>query len=130
MDYNDYSKPTLTEPGVKYFLSSTLKECHKIRMKFHNYIFNIGMFLLLVIVIAIILFCKYKGKISPSERYKKEKEKQEYILSKIQKSAYLLKLSKETKHSLSASRIGKSFEYSSILSASLCLELSKTIGIT
>jgi hypothetical protein len=85
MDYNDYSKPTLTEPGVKYFLSSTLKECHKIRMKFHNYIFNIGMFLLLVIVIAIILFCKYKGKISASERYKKEKEKQEYILSKIQK---------------------------------------------
>lgn len=85
MDYNDYSKPTLTEPGVKYFLNSTLKECHKIRMKFHNYIFNMGLFLLFIIVIGIILLCKYKGKLTPVEKYKKEKEKQEYILSKIQK---------------------------------------------
>ena len=84
MEYSGVSKPILTEPGVKYFLHSTLKQCHELRVQLHNYIFNIGLFLLLVIIIGIILLCKYKGKPTPVEKYKKEKEKQEYILSKIQ----------------------------------------------
>jgi hypothetical protein len=85
MEYSGFSKPSLTEPGVKYFLHSTLKRCHQIRLQMHNYIFNIGLFLALVIIIGIILLCKYKGKPTPVEIYHKEKEKQEYILSKIQK---------------------------------------------
>jgi hypothetical protein len=51
----------------------------------HNYIFNVGLFLLLVIIVGIILLCKYKGKPTAVEKYQKDKEKQEYILSKIQK---------------------------------------------
>jgi hypothetical protein len=43
MDLNDFSnqgwpspKPTLTEPGVRYFLNQTLKQCHVIKNNFHN----------------------------------------------------------------------------------------------
>jgi len=79
----EMSKPELVEPGVKYFLHQSLKQCHIIKEKMHNTIFNIGLFIVFLIVLCIILFYKYKGKITPIEIQKKNKEKQEYILSKI-----------------------------------------------
>jgi hypothetical protein len=82
---NDFSnKPSLTEPGVKYFLNQTLKQCHIIKNKFNNTIFNIGLFILFLTILGLILFFKYKGKLTPIEIEIKNKEKQQYILSKIQ----------------------------------------------
>ena len=86
MDFDNQewaSKPLLTEPGVKYFLHQTLKQCHIVREKFHNTIFNIGLFLAFLIILAVILLYKYKGKLTPVEIERKNKEKQQYILSKI-----------------------------------------------
>jgi hypothetical protein len=77
------NKPILTEPGVKYFLNQALKQSHVIREKFHNTIFNIGMFLLFLIILGAILVYKYKGKLTPVEIAQKNKEKQQYILEKI-----------------------------------------------
>jgi hypothetical protein len=77
------TKPSLTEPGVKYFLNQALKQSHIIREKFHNTIFNIGMFLLFLIILGGILVYKYKGKLTPVEIAQKNKEKQQYILEKI-----------------------------------------------
>ena len=82
---NDFSgKPLLTEPGVKYFLHQTLKQCHIARDNFHNMVFNIGLLIAFIIVLAFILLYKYKGKMTPVEIAQKNKEKQQYILSKIQ----------------------------------------------
>jgi hypothetical protein len=78
------SKPSLTEPGVKYFLNESLKQCNIIREKFHNTIFNLGMFILFLIILGGILVYKYKGKLTPVEIAQKNKEKQQYILEKIQ----------------------------------------------
>jgi hypothetical protein len=84
MNMNDYfSKPELTEPGVKYFLSNTLKQCHIVKNRFHNTMFNIGLFFVFMIVLGGILLYKYKGRLTPLEKDKKTKEKQQYILSKI-----------------------------------------------
>jgi len=83
MDYHEVAKPSLVEPGVKFFLYQTLKQCHVIRNNFHNTVFNIGLFLFFLIILAIILICKYKGKLTPVELAKKNKEKEQYILSKI-----------------------------------------------
>ena len=85
MNFNSFSKPELTEPGVKYFLSETLKQCHIAKDKFNNLLFNFGLFLFFIIIFLIILFLKYKGKLTPVEKEKKNKEKKQYILSKIQK---------------------------------------------
>ena len=41
MNFNSFSKPELTEPGVKYFLSETLKQCHIAKDKFNNLLFNL-----------------------------------------------------------------------------------------
>ena len=83
--FNDSPKPTLIEPGVKYFLHQTLKQCHIVREKFQNTIFNIGLFIGFLIILGLILLYKYKGKLTPVEIEKKNKEKQQYILSKVQK---------------------------------------------
>jgi hypothetical protein len=90
MDLNDFTnnnfaspKPVLTEPGVKYFLSQTLKQCHIIKNNFHNTVFNIGMLIAFLLILGLILLYKYKGKLTDVEKYKKNQEKQQYILSKI-----------------------------------------------
>jgi hypothetical protein len=79
------SKPLLVEPGVKYFLHETLKQCHITKDKFHNFIFNIGLLIFFILILGVILYWKYKGKLTPVEIEKKNAEKQQYILSKIQK---------------------------------------------
>jgi hypothetical protein len=83
MDFEQFSKPTLTEPGVKYFLNQTLKQCHIIKNNFHNFLFNMGLLALFVLILVIILIYKYKGRLTQFEKDKKNKEKQQYILSKI-----------------------------------------------
>jgi len=83
MNFDDFSKPNLTEPGVKYFLHQTLKQCHIARDNFHNMVFNIGLFIAFLLILGFILLYKYKGKLSPVEVAQKNKEKQQYILSKI-----------------------------------------------
>lgn len=83
MDFNDFSKPLLTEPGVKFFLNQTLKQCHIIKNNFHNTIFNVGLFIGFLLILGLILLYKYKGKLTPDEKQEKNKEKQQYILSKI-----------------------------------------------
>jgi hypothetical protein len=85
MNYDDFgmAKPTLVEPGVKYFLHQSLKQCHIVREKYNNTIFNIGLFIGFLVILGLILLYKYKGKLTPAEIQKKNKEKQEYILSKV-----------------------------------------------
>jgi hypothetical protein len=77
--------PSLIEPGTKSFLNHTLRQCHIIKSKYYNELFNMGVFITLTIVISSILLYKYKGRLSPIEKERKNKEKQQYILSKIKK---------------------------------------------
>jgi hypothetical protein len=82
---DDFSKPKLIEPGVKYFLNETLKQAHVFKMKYYNVVFNVGLFILFVVILGSILIYKYKGKMSEEEIRVKNVEKQQYILSKIKK---------------------------------------------
>ena len=80
---SNLTKPMLVEPGTKYFLNEMLKQCHVFRKKYENTILNIALFLAFVLVLAILLIYKYKGKMTEEEMYQKDFEKQQYILSKI-----------------------------------------------
>ena len=75
--------PSLIEPGTKSFLNHTLRQCHIIKSKYYNELFNIVVFVVLLIVVLLILLYKYKGRLSPVEKERKNREKQQYILSKI-----------------------------------------------
>jgi hypothetical protein len=76
--------PSLIEPGVRYFLGGTLKECRKYKNKYITLIFNLGMILLFIVLFGSILAYRYKGNITPSEMQLKNRKKKEYIISKLQ----------------------------------------------
>jgi hypothetical protein len=81
--YAIINRPMLTEPGVKYFINETLKQCHKFKEEYQNTMFNIGLLFAFFIVLGILLLYKYKGKLTPEEIEQKEMLKKQYILSKI-----------------------------------------------
>jgi hypothetical protein len=83
MNFEEITKPRLIEPGVKYFLNETLKQTHLFKMKYHNLFINLGLLFLFLLILGIILFVKYKGRLTSLEKEKKEQEKKQYILSKI-----------------------------------------------
>jgi len=83
MNYDNFSKPILTEPGVKYFLNETLKQCREFKITYNNSILNISLFVAFFVILGALLLIKYKGKLTPSEKDMKNKEKQQYILTKI-----------------------------------------------
>ena len=62
------SQSHLVEPGVKYFLKESLKQCNEIKKQYYNLYFNIGAFLFIVILVGSILWFKYKGKMTPVEK--------------------------------------------------------------
>jgi hypothetical protein len=77
------SQPSLTEPGVKYFLYESLKRCRDYRNQYKNQMINLGILLVFLLITISILIYKYKGKMTPQEKQVKENEKKHYILSKI-----------------------------------------------
>lgn len=92
----DFIKPSLIEPGVRYFLNGTLKECRKFKDNYISVLFNISMVILLVMVIGGWLLYRYKGKPTPAEMEVKDRKKQEYIISKLQQLAFEKKKSQNT----------------------------------
>ena len=76
-------RPLLIEPGVRSFLGETLKQCHKFKEEYYNTLFNIGLFIAFLIILAILLVYKYKGKLTEEEKYQRDLEKQQYVLEKI-----------------------------------------------
>jgi hypothetical protein len=96
MNYENFSKPTLTEPGVKYFLNETLKQCHNFKMKYNNLLYNICLGIGFAILLGGILLYKYKGKLTPSEKEVKNREKQQYILSKIKNYQNAKRMAEQT----------------------------------
>ena len=57
------SRPILTEPGVKYFLGETLKNCKKNKDIFNVQLFNLGLFVGVLTIVTALLVYKYKTKL-------------------------------------------------------------------
>lgn len=90
----NYAYPKLTEPGVKYFLGGTLKQCNVTKTKYLNKVFNIIAFISFCISLGGFLIYRYNGKLTSYQQKEKQKEKQIYILSKIKQ----MKEIKEQQH--------------------------------
>jgi ATP-dependent helicase/DNAse subunit B len=76
-------KPKLIEPGMKYFLKESLKNCNKFRNNYNNYVINLILLFIFILVLGIFLFIRYRGKLTPLEKENKLNEQKTYILSKI-----------------------------------------------
>ena len=86
-------RPVLTEPGVKYWVTQTLRECRKFKDRNISIFFNISMLVLFSVVVGGFLAYKYKGKLTQAEIAERNKKKQEYIVSKLQNIALIKKAS-------------------------------------
>ena len=73
----------LVEPGMKYFMSETLKTCHNKKKEYYNTIYNICFFLLFITITFIVLYHRYQKRPTKIDLINKETEKKQYILSKI-----------------------------------------------
>ena len=80
---DNINKPKLIEPGVKYFFKGILKECHNYKQKNYNLVYNISLFILFFSILGIILFYRYKGNKTSQERYQKNLQDKQYIMSKL-----------------------------------------------
>lgn len=83
MDAFQNIRPRLIEPGVKYFLSSTLEQCHVLKVKYYNFLYNLGLFLAFVIVVCLTLYFKYNRKNDLKLQSENKQKQQEYILNKL-----------------------------------------------
>ena len=72
-------RPTLTEPGMKYWLSQSLREMRRFKDRNLTIIFNFSMTIALIAVISGFLIFKYKGKLTPAEMAAKERKKKRKI---------------------------------------------------
>ena len=76
-------KPSLIEPGTKYFLTETLKRVHVEKTEYDNNLFNVFLFLMFVFTGFFVLNYKYKSKPNKEEKNEKDKMKKTYILNRI-----------------------------------------------
>ena len=79
----DVLRPTLTEPGVKYFLKETLKNCKIKKDLQFNMLMNLGLLGMFVIIVSILLYYKYKTRPTEEDRKKKKQLKKEYFVNKV-----------------------------------------------
>lgn len=77
------TSPSLIEPGVRYFIGGSLKECRKFKEKHYNMFFNLGMIVLFISVFGGILWYRHKGRLTSQEMDIKNRKKKEYIISKL-----------------------------------------------
>ena len=79
----DLNKPSLTEPGVKYFLNETLKNIKKEKQGFNNIVFNVSLLLFFLVILGLILTYKFKNRPDEETRKKKEQLKKDYFITKV-----------------------------------------------
>ena len=80
--------PSLIENSTKYYLRTALKESRNIKNKYINIGLNIFLFLLFILIIVGFLLYKYKGKLSPQEKEKKNREKKQYLTNMMQRYSF------------------------------------------
>ena len=78
------SAPKLTEPGVRSFVGKSLRDYHKYRDGFTSMLFNIAMLAGFVAVVSGVLYWRYKGRTTAREQAARNREKKEYIFTKLQ----------------------------------------------
>lgn len=81
----NYNRPILTEPGVRYFLKETLKNC-KIKKNIElNNLINLGLFLTFVIITSSLLYYKFKTRPTDEDREKIKRLKRDYFVNRVRK---------------------------------------------
>ena len=69
----------LTEPGITNWIETLLHQYRTERHRTENAWFNVGMFVLLIVVTAGVLISRFKDKRNPHKQRQKLRDKRKYI---------------------------------------------------
>jgi hypothetical protein len=75
--------PSLVEPTIKVIMKQQLHVCNKDKFQKNSIVLNLVIGGIIVFIISVILYVKYKGKQDIKTIKERERKKKEYILSKI-----------------------------------------------
>ena len=75
--------PNLTEPGVKYFMKETLKNCNKNKFEYNNTLLNTGLFVLFFSILAIVIYFSYRKKQDVIDKEIENEKRQHYVLNMV-----------------------------------------------
>jgi len=76
-------KTNLVAPGVRSFMEYTLYNCRRLKDKYTNMAWNIGLTLFFVCIIGGFLYYRYRGKPTKEEEEKRRQEAHTYIMKKL-----------------------------------------------
>lgn len=79
-------RPSLVEPGTKYFFNETLKKVKLKNSKYNNNLVNLFLFLFFIFVVLVFLYYKKQMKITKNKIKLTNLEKQQYILNQVRKA--------------------------------------------
>ena len=91
----EFTKPTLVEPGIKYFIGNTLVNCATYKKKYYNDALNILVGIAFVFCVVLFLYYKYKGRLSPAEKMLKDREKSTISCQELRTTKMLVGRSQE-----------------------------------
>jgi hypothetical protein len=75
--------PSLVEPTIKVIMKQQLNVCNKDKFQKNSLVLNLVIGFIILFIISVILYIKYKGKQDIKTIKERERKKKEYILSKI-----------------------------------------------
>ena len=79
-------RPSLVEPGTKYFFNETLKKVKLTNSKYNNNLVNFVLFLFFIFVVLVFLYYKKQMKNKKIKLKLTNLEKQQYILNQVRKA--------------------------------------------
>lgn len=77
------NNPSLTEPGVKYFINETLKNCKIHKYEYYNKLFNMALFFGFFGILVCVIYYSYKEKKDELNKELENEKKQQYILNMV-----------------------------------------------
>lgn len=76
--------PQLVEPNIVNIMKHQLNECNKQKMIKNTIKFNLIGAAIIIFIVGVILYIKYKGKQDVRSMNERENKKRDFILSKLQ----------------------------------------------
>ena len=75
--------PRLIETSVRNYIHNSLQICHENRIRIYSTAFNVLVFVVFFSIFSLALYYSYTNKPSERDKYKKQLQDQQYVLSKI-----------------------------------------------
>ena len=84
----EFTKPFLTESINKYLIKKSLREVRNFKNYYFTILINVSLCIIFIGSIALILYYRYKGKLTLEEKAIKENLKKQYLFEKLHKISY------------------------------------------